>query len=398
MNNKLNQLLVVLLILLAATWLLADQIEVTEFRVLHSDFKAEAEPVQDLDGNYCAVIRVDGDIPSGLSLAEKVYKKEETDGGEIYFYISAKEAQITLESLASDPLTLNVPDNGFMVGKVYYLRIKSVAEEGPAQLPVLIATKPEDAKILLNGEDVGFSNKTVKLEPGTYELLLGKPGYEIVADLIEVKSDQKNVFSYALQAKNKGTTAGTPPEEQTPPGGDVVIFDDFEDGNMDNWIRLSGEWGEAGGALNQISDERGAFILTGNEKIENYMIEVDAKKSSGKAGFFIVLGSKLDNKRAIVWSVGGWYNKTSVLMSYTNLARNHQQEIKSTESQFTVEDNKWYKVKVIIEGAHVRAYINNNLIIDYSDPEIAVLTTGRIGLGSYVTKVSFDNLKVTRLP
>lgn len=396
MNRKL-WLFILPVMLIFASALSASEFEVLEFRVLESDFKAAQEPVSDLDGNYCAVLRIDGTIPDGLTLEEKVYKTEKTKSGEVYFYISARESQITLKAPGFSDLSVPAPDGEFILGKVYYLRLKTNISQptASATLPVLIASQPEGAKIILNGEKMGITNGKMRLEPGTYELLLGKPGYEILARHIEVSEQQKNIFSFTLQPKTKEVTPPPPPEEPT---GDVVIFDDFNDNNIDNWIKLSGEWVAAGGALMQSSHDRPAVILTGNTKVDNYILELDAKKSSGREGFYVVIGSKMDNKTCLVWNVGGWNNSKSVILSYRNIVYNQQSMLKATESRFTVEENKWYHVKIIVNGAHIQCYLNGNKMVDYSDPEVAALSTGRIGLGTYQTKAYFDNVKLTRLP
>ena len=378
---------------------IASEFKVLEFRLLESDFKAAQDPVADLDGNYCAVLRIDGNIPDGLTLEEKVYKTEKTNSGEVYFYISAGESRITLKAPGFEALSAAPPEGEFILGKVYYLRLKTIVSESkePAALPVLIASQPEGAKIVLNGQKMGMTNGKFQLAPGTYELLLGKPGYEIFANMIEVKEDQKNIFSFALTPKGSTETPPPPPPADGPPG-DVVIFDDFSDNNIDNWIKISGEWVAAGGYLMQSSHERPAVILTGNEKVDNYMLELDAKKSSGREGFYVVIGSKMDNKTCLVWNIGGWNNSKSIILSYRNIVYNQHSVLKATESRFTVEENKWYHVKIIVNGAHIQCYLNDNKMIDYSDPEVAALSTGRIGMGTYQTKAYFDNVKLTRLP
>ena len=386
-------------LLILSSAVMASEFEVLEFRVLESDFKAAQEPVADLDGNYCAVLRIDGNIPKGLALEEKVYKTEKTKSGEIYFYISAREGQINLKAPGFSPLSVPAPDGEFILGKVYYLRLKTIISQSKeaAALPVLIASQPKGAKIILNGTKMGQTNGKLRLAPGTYELLLGKPGYEILANMIEVKEDQKNIFSFALTPKGSTETPPPPPPADDPPG-DVVIFDDFSDNNIDNWIKLSGDWVAAGGALMQSSHATPAVILTGNEKVDNYILELDAKKSSGREGFYIIIGSKMNNKTMLTWNVGGWNNEYSTLLSHSDILLNQHSEIKAARSRFAVEENKWYHVKIIIKGAHIQCYLNDNKMIDYSDPEVAALSTGRIGVGTFYTKAYFDNVKLTRLP
>jgi len=397
MRKTRHFLLILAGILFSFSAMQASEIKVKEFRVLDGDFKAESEPVMDLDRNYCAVLRIDGSIPDGLALEEKVYKTEKLPSGEIYLYISAMETQITFEAPGFTSLTVDVPDGELMLGKVYYVRLKTIIkEEIPSELPVLIASHPEGAKIVLNNQKMGLTNGKFKLKAGTYELLLGKPGYEITAVLIEVKEDQKNIFAFNLIPKEGTQTPPPPPAEELP--GNVVFFENFEDNNLDNWIKLSGEWTAAGGYLMQSSQARPAVILTGNEKVDNYVLEFDAKKSSGSEGFYVIIGSKMNNKTCLSWNVGGWGNKMSVLLSYRDIIYNQFNKIKATESRFSVQENKWYHVKVIVNGTHIECYLDKNKLIDYDDPEVAALSTGRIGIGTYRTKAYFDNVKLTRLP
>jgi hypothetical protein len=383
-----------------------NQIQVTEFRELDSDFTAEATPQTDLDGNYCFVLRLDGDFPADIQPEQKVYHRKKAPDNGLYFYLSAKESKVVLAADTFSPLTLTPPDgHSFTYGKVYYARLKTViGEKSPDQLQIMITTKPEKAVVNLNGEMLGLSPQTAAIAPGTYALKLTLEGYENYADLITVGSDTKKVFRYTLTPVTPMVpkqAAGQNDKPVTSPGGDVVIADDFSDGDLGNWIKVWGEWGESGGELHQIKDRQNPFILTGNDQIDNYSIEVKAKKSSGNNGFAVVLGAKLDNKTAIVWSFGYDRNRTSILMSDLKqyATQYHARHLlKQSQSTLSLEDNKWYNIKAVIEGSRVRGYLNGNLILDYSGPEIGMLTNGRIGLGSIDAKVSFDNLKVTRLP
>ena len=387
-----TQLIAVLL--LAINLISADELKVSEFRELISDFKAVDDPVLDLDKNYCTVIRIDGDIPHGLTLQQKVYKSQKISAGELYFYISSKEKDITLVASGLKSLTIPAPEGSFQMGTVYYLRL-ILEESASKSLPVLISSEPDGATIKINGKKVGFTNEKLELEPGSYQLLISKAGYENLSDLIKVTPNQKNIFQYRLKSNSPQATV----LPKTVQSGDIILFEDFEDENLNGWIKLSGEWAASGGQLLQVSTARPAIILTGNEKLKNFTLEVDARKSSGEEGFMVVIGSKLDNATGIIWSMGQYRNTKSVLMSSTDFVNRHRYKlIDGSKGSFKVENNKWYKLKVEVKGTQVRCFIDGILLVDYGVPEMAVSKTGRIGLGAFNTKVTYDNLKITRIP
>lgn len=378
-----------------------NRFEVQEFRVLHSDFKAEMEPVSDLDGNYCAVLRVETKAADKLDLEQKVYKKEIISDKACYLYVSAREQEITFTAPGYDALTVQPPDGSFMLGKVYYTRLKSVIKDKPAPkaMPVLIGSKPTGARLILNGEEIGHTDKAFPLDSGTYQLILMKEGYETLHKKIEISENKENIFSFSLVALESDAPVPMPsPQPEEPPRGDVVMWYDFESGNLDNWIKLSGEWAIAGGQLLQNSNARPAMILTGNESLENFMIEADVLFSSGRDGLYIVIRSHLDSKRSLAWHIGGWSNTRTILLDFSDMARNRFQKINSTDARLSLEQGKWYKTKIVVNGTNVKCYLNKNLIIDYTGPQVVQYNSGRIGFGSYNAQALFDNVRVQRLP
>ncbi|OAA31400.1 hypothetical protein AT15_07850 [Kosmotoga arenicorallina S304] len=64
-------------------------------------------------------------------------------------------------------------------GSEYYLSISLIPEMKPVILR--ITTSPADARVFINGEEIGKSPITVDLDPGYYELLIIKEGYHFIA-------------------------------------------------------------------------------------------------------------------------------------------------------------------------------------------------------------------------
>ncbi|MBL7086710.1 MAG: LPP20 family lipoprotein [Candidatus Cloacimonetes bacterium] len=65
-------------------------------------------------------------------------------------------------------------------------------------IPVFITSTPDEAKILINRQDYGYSNTEISLTLGNYEIYLSKPGFEDLIQIIEVNEDQENIFAFAL--------------------------------------------------------------------------------------------------------------------------------------------------------------------------------------------------------
>jgi hypothetical protein len=53
----------------------------------------------------------------------------------------------------------------------------------------------------------------------------------------------------------------------------------------------------------------------------------------------------------------------------------------------------WYRLKVVVTGANIKCYVDDELQIEYDDP--SPITAGRIGLWCYWTQCSFDNVAAT---
>lgn len=217
-----------LIVLLLSMNLFAKEFELIEFRILHKDFKAEMSPVMDIDGQFCAALRVESEVPTDLSLDQKIYKKEEIKSGEYYFFISYKEKNITFKAPNYKTLAVPVPDNGLIMGKVYYVRLKSKedAVEPPKVQQVLIASNPDGAKLLINGEDKGFTSKGLALLPGFYEFYLNKQGYAALKQTIEVKARQENIFNFTLielPKENLPVPDQAKPQDQAPPSSGMVV-------------------------------------------------------------------------------------------------------------------------------------------------------------------------------
>lgn len=185
-----------------------------EFRAVASDFKAQREPVTDLDMQYCAVLKVEMNQLPQVGLKQRVYKTVPTDGG-VYLYFSASEKALTLTAPGYQPFTVAAPAGAFRSGMAYYLRLESIEQQSDTF--VTIISQPA-ATILVDGKDWAlFGNR---LPVGTHQVTIEKEGYQPIHEVITVGSSE-TTFQYQLNPVQAAAPAQDAPA--SPPATPTVI-------------------------------------------------------------------------------------------------------------------------------------------------------------------------------
>ncbi len=88
----------------------------------------------------------------------------------------------------------------------------------------------------------------------------------------------------------------------------------------------------------------------------HYTYEVKAKKTGGVEGFLVVYNYR--NERAFDWlNVGGWGNTTNAIEQDVDGGRFTISE----EEPFEVETDRWYDIRIEVEGDSAAAYIDDKL-------------------------------------
>ncbi len=97
-------------------------------------------------------------------------------------------------------------------------------------------------------------------------------------------------------------------------------------------------------------------ILLHTVESDHYIITVKGEMLYGRRGFMLQYGNR-DEKNRYQWEIGGWQNMDSAL-TQDIAGRNSC----LTQSSFTVAADREYELKLEIEGRHLRAYIDGELI------------------------------------
>lgn len=97
-------------------------------------------------------------------------------------------------------------------------------------------------------------------------------------------------------------------------------------------------------------------ILLHTVESDHYIITVKGEMLYGRRGFMLQYGNR-DEKNRYQWEIGGWQNMDSAL-TQDIAGRNSC----LTQSSFTVAADREYELKLEIEGRHLKAYIDGELI------------------------------------
>ncbi|HEX7712566.1 MAG TPA: alpha-L-arabinofuranosidase C-terminal domain-containing protein [Bacillota bacterium] len=110
-----------------------------------------------------------------------------------------------------------------------------------------------------------------------------------------------------------------------------------------------------------LTDTESGLVELGETDWENYSLSLKARKGGGIKGFIISYGEKEPQNR-LFWEIGGWQNQDSLVSARVN-GRNSC----LTQSLFTVEANREYRLDLEVAGRHIRTYIDGELINDTED-------------------------------
>ena len=136
-------------------------------------------------------------------------------------------------------------------------------------------------------------------------------------------------------------------------GDNMLYTSDFSE-RAENWEVIRGGWIVENGVYRQ-QDPSATDTLTvfGDETWSDYTVELKAKRNGGREGFMVLVRSLKGN--AVQWNLGGWANtKHAIQVGGAIVA----------EAPGSIEEGRWYDVKIELIGEQVKCYLDGKLIHD----------------------------------
>lgn len=138
--------------------------------------------------------------------------------------------------------------------------------------------------------------------------------------------------------------------------GTVLYESDFTS-EANGWQREAGRWSVTNGVYRQSRRGQG-FSYYGDESWTDYTLTLKARNTGGDEGFLIVFGRKGGER--FWWNLGGWGN--------TQHALEMNQTLVGAPVPGKIERERWYEVKIELNGARIRCYLDGTLVHDATVP------------------------------
>lgn len=147
--------------------------------------------------------------------------------------------------------------------------------------------------------------------------------------------------------------------------GDTTLFDGASLDSTDEMTIFRGRWELADGEIRQTSPRESGRVTFGDYAWRDYTLSLKARKTRGREGFVVIFrhgrgGSYLE------WNIGGWKNERHGLIAH--LASHSDTPTMLAEVDGSIDEDRWYDVRVEVEGSHVRCSLDNELIHDVNIP------------------------------
>lgn len=176
--------------------------------------------------------------------------------------------------------------------------------------------------------------------------------------------------------------------------GELVWNRSFEAGKFSGWSFQSG-------ILKQDSLETDCrYILGSNQKDStswtDYDIRVRAKKVAGSEGFLIMFRVSPDCSSYYWLNIGGWNNKYLAIEKETP-SSNGRHIVGGQVEIPPIECERDYDIRILLMGRNIKVFIDQELVHEIVDYDDDAPKSGCIGVGTWATKVEFNEIVVRNL-
>lgn len=154
--------------------------------------------------------------------------------------------------------------------------------------------------------------------------------------------------------------------------GTVSYQSDFTN-KASEWTPIYGTWTAADGMYEQTDvNETGTMAVLNTTSFSSGTIEVEAMKTGGNEGFLISFAcNENDIQSYYRLNLGGWGNTQSAIEKCSDKGGSVVTDFVPTQ----LENNRWYNIKIAINGNHVDCYLDGTKLLSY---EVGSRQSGRL--------------------
>ncbi|MFC4100247.1 LamG-like jellyroll fold domain-containing protein [Paenibacillus xanthanilyticus] len=235
---------------------------------------------------------------------------------------------------------------------------------------------------------IWFNNAEAYATPNYYvqQLFGNHVGQEVMPTKLTRKKASVNDIAGSIMLGSWNTAVEYDEIKVAKADGTELFAENFGDeAAIEKWSPLQGNWSVSGGSVKQLSattaDARLA-LKTGADWT-NYTVTMKARKTSGSEGFLVGFGAK-DTNNYYWWNLGGWNNTQTVVEKATN----GQKAIVGNTAAGGVETNRWYEIKIEVQGSGIRAYLDGKLVNEVQPAQgpLYSVTTKDAATGDLIVK------------
>jgi alpha-L-arabinofuranosidase len=149
--------------------------------------------------------------------------------------------------------------------------------------------------------------------------------------------------------------------------GETLLVADFGQGAA-GWRTVRGAWQATEGVYRQTELAQDCRAVAGDPAWTDYTITLQARKLGGAEGFLIMFRVR-DDDNWYWWNIGGWGNTRHAVERSIGGSK----MLVCPQVAGSIETGRWYDIRIEVQGARIRCYLDGQLIHDFEDAPMPAL-------------------------
>lgn len=155
--------------------------------------------------------------------------------------------------------------------------------------------------------------------------------------------------------------------------GQTVYKSDFVN-NLKEWDNVRGTWEVKDGAIAQTAQGPQRLMVLKDKSFDTYTLKLEARKTGGTNAFIIPF-AVTDRNNMLRAHIGSYVNANTVFEIVSDGSVSNISESKRLRRP--VETGKWYSIRLEVGFDKVDCYLNDTLLLSYTEPRKVFALAGR---------------------